>query len=183
MNKMRKRFNVKWLWFLLLAVIASFCILYWFILNELSEAFEKSLQDVTPEEIFKEYVWNKADLIPTEVNNINGVEGIIPYSSTGPAFVRFNASQRFIDDLVKTKFSWYEAYSPVPCRFMFNNLNQQLMKDFPERFMWWHPEEIISPMCYKAQGTQGDDFRYLLIGLKEGTVYFYQNASCGVCPD
>ena len=184
MNEMKKRFNKKWLWFLLLVVITSCGILYWFIVTELSEVFEKSLQDVTPEEVFKEYVWNEDDLIPAEVNNINGVEGIIPYGSTGPAFVHFDASREFIDDLVGTKFTHYEEYTEIPCKFVFNTINQQvLLTDFPEQFTWWHPEEISLPRCYKAQGTQGDDFRYLLIGLEQGSVYFYQNASCGLCPD
>ncbi|MCP4372221.1 MAG: hypothetical protein GY797_29495 [Deltaproteobacteria bacterium] len=176
---MTKRFNVRWLWFLLPALILLSCIPCSFMPTEP----EKSFRDVTPEEVFEEYIWTKG-IIPTEVSNINGVEGAEPFSSTGPAFVRFGASPKFIDELVETKFSWYEEYSLVPCRFMFNSLKPQaLYRDYPKELTWWHPEEIILPMCYKAQGLQGDDFRYLLIGLEDETVYFYQNASCGACPD
>jgi len=67
---------------------------------------------------------------------------------------------------------------------MFNSSKpQSLHGNYAEELTWWHPEEIILPTCYKAQGRQGDDFRYLLVGLEEETVYFYQNASCGLCPD
>jgi len=102
---MTNRFNIKWLWFLLAILIILLCISYKFFVTESFESSEKSFQDVTPEEVFQEYVW-KDDIIPTEVKNINGVEGIVWFSSTGPAFVRFNAPQKFINKLVETKFSW-----------------------------------------------------------------------------
>lgn len=135
--------------------------------------------DRTPEEVFLKYVWWT---IPPEVTQIEGVEGLVPFSE-GPAYMRFKADKSFIRKLITTANN-YGTYSPASsCTFFDNISSHKLIQDFPEKFKWWNPSEVDSPVCFSAQGTQGDDFKYILVDFDMGIVYFYRNATCGLCPD
>jgi hypothetical protein len=144
------------------------------------EIEECNFKDNTPEDIFLRHIWGS---IPPEITRIEGIEGAEVFTE-GPVFVRFEATKSFITELIEHDDPNYGQYSSASCA-IFDNISQyhDLIQRFPDRFKWWNPSEVSSPVCYSAQGYQGDDSKHLLIDSEHGIVYFYRNATCGLCPD
>jgi hypothetical protein len=143
---------------------------------------ECSFQTETPQIIFETEVWGSSGRqIPAEIGEIQGAEGRVPFSN-GPAFVRFRASSSVITKILTNGYG-KNPYEIISCDVFYRiGSSQYLIQRFPEEFDWWRPAEVISPVCYSAQGMQGDDVKYLLIA-PDSTVYFYRTATCGLCPD
>lgn len=147
----------------------------------------------TPEEIFVKYVLDyQSDLYPTEVTGIQGVEGAIAFGVQGPAFLKFTATDQFITELLKRESSYgqygrpgqYTAYSKQPCTLFHQVSNHPLQEKFPDKFDWWQPLNITSPVCYQSVGNHyNDGSKRLLVDFEENTVYFYNSEICQICQD
>ena len=144
------------------------------------EHLEKcNFTDADPETVFREYVWH---VIPTSVKNIEAVEGMV-LLSWGPAFVKFEASTSFIDQLIEDD-GFQSSFVQVPCTNIYNIATEdRLVTEFPNRLGWWNPLEAREPVCFQSQGPQADDFGLLLFDRGGGSVWFYQSATCVMCPD
>lgn len=155
---------------------------------------EHGLTDAMPEEVFKKYVQDyRSELnFNDEITQLEGLEGAIAYGVQGPAFVRFEATDAFINELLQRESSFglygrpakYNLYVSMNCTFFQEPSIHALMRQFPERFEWWEASNVSSPICYQSLGEHyNDGGKYLLIDPKNNTVYFYNSEICQICQD
>ena len=175
-----KRESRHWVIVAILAGLVVCSALYWLgRILFLSGSFTKQ----TPEEILRSYVWPYDGGAISQATAIEGVARVY-FGYHGPAFLKFTATEDLIASMLERDYGYNGMYSPSPCSVFYAAASQDpVMVSFPNRFGWWTPSEVVSPVCYRAQGHQSDDLRYLLIGADSTSVYFYRTATCGLCPD
>ena len=138
------------------------------------------LLDKLPEVIFQVRFMDGLP-IPAEVSEIYGVEGSGYFGeSPGPAYIRFKATSSFIQELVTKDYGRNGIYTPAPCQNV--PYSDFYIEQFPERFEWWQPLEVASPVCYRAHTCTLYDEKFLLVDPANSIVYFYRTPVCGLCP-
>jgi hypothetical protein len=114
--------------------------------------------------------------VPAGVIKVEVAEGPIAFGySNSPLFVRFEATQSFIKELIEKDYGMYGRYSLMPC-------DDSPIKDGKIWTGWWRPSEVVSPVCYLARTCILDDRKYLLIDPNKNIGYFYRSSICGLCP-
>lgn len=146
--------------------------------NQIENGFNFS--NVTSEEVFQRYILEYGASIPSEVKQIQGIEGKI-FGYAGPAYIRFQATNKFINGIIEK--GYVDPFVEIPCHDFLEASSKYLVKNYPKKFEWWHPTEVTSPICYHAQGGQYDDAKYLLVDNDDEVVYFYRTPTCGLCPN
>ncbi len=114
--------------------------------------------------------------VPVGVTKVQVAEGPIAFGySNPPLFVRFEATQSFIKELIEKDYGMYGVYSLMPC-------DESPIKDGKIWAEWWRPSEVVSPICYSAPTCILYDEKYLLIDPDKNNGYFYRTSICGLCP-
>lgn len=141
--------------------------------------------DMEPEDIFKRYMFDEypSPPIPSEVTQIKGLQGSPRLNSgwQGPVFLRFDASERYIHELIEREYP-YGSYAQISCTQFFDTREQQSYPtEFPELFEWWSPAEVSEPVCYqlKLDNHNANAARYLLVDSTTNEVYFYRTFVAG----
>lgn len=165
-----------------IVIIFSTIIVVWFGCRFAVYQIGKALtfSQASPEQIFRGYLLddyeylssdNEFDVntipIPAQVTTIQGVEIVIISPLNRKAYLRFRASETFIDELTTKEYENYN-YTSVECRSFFTSSQTVYLEDYPEEFDWWTPLEVETPICY-----HGNDTRFLLIDTNHNEVYYY----------
>ncbi len=168
---------------LFIAIVTIFGVVVYQAYQVLYEPYSRQVSigvaffDIEPEDIFKRYMFDKypPPPIPSEVTQIKGLQGSPRLNSgvQGPVFLRFDASEEFIGELIEQKY-YYGSYAEISCEKFFDTREQQNYPiEFPELFEWWHPVEVVNPTCYRVKS------RYLLIDNDKNQVHFYRTFVAG----
>lgn len=145
-------------------------------------------------EVFEEYVLDYQSRLEVskEVTQIEAVEGYEGFGITGPAFLKFRATDAFINELLQRESDFgvhgnpskYSSYTPMTCTFFQKSSLHPLMEKSPHRFEWWKTSGISSPICYGSSGDHyNDGVKYVLIDRENNIVYFYNSEICQMCQD
>ncbi len=135
----------------------------------------------SPEKIFRGYVLDDYEYlfsdkgfdvnsipIPAQVTTIQGLEIVIISSLNRKAYLRFRASEAFINEMIAKEHEYYN-YTSIGCHSFFTSSQTVYLKDYPEEFDWWTPLEVETPICYRVNDT-----RFLLIDTNHNEVYYYR---------
>lgn len=134
----------------------------------------------TPEQIFSVRLLDNHP-IPSGITNIQAMEGSTAFGySNGPAYIRFEASDDVMSQLIEIDYGIFGVYEPTPCENSPFDDNQ--VGTFSAAARWWKPSKLPSPTCYYAQTCMIYDEKYLLIDIEESIGYFYRTPVCGLCP-
>ena len=101
------------------------------------------------------------------MTTIQGVEIVIISQLNRKAYLRFRASEDFINEMITKEYEFY-SYSSIECHNFFTSSQTVYLQNYPEEFNWWTPLEVETPICY-----QSDDTRFLLIDTNHNEVYYY----------
>lgn len=123
--------------------------------------FGRKVSRDTPERDFSEYVWQDKE-VPSSVTQIQAVTAI-SFGYNGPAYLRFNAAESFVIEMIEKDYGYNGTYSVCLCSEFFVAAQKDIAMLSSRDLVWWTPEKIDSPRCYAAQGHQSDDSRYLLV--------------------
>lgn len=116
----------------------------------------------TPREMFEHLI---QEPLPPGVRNLEGVGDTWQGYSI---YLRFQASQEFIDSLIAADYR-PATWTKIASKF-------KLPKGYDEFEPGWKPDAIDKKECYQADVSNdwtGNGTHYLLIDRETGTVYFY----------
>lgn len=146
-----------------------------------------SFEDKTPEEIFRQFVLTDNKSIPPTVTQIEGLEGAGLDPLKGPVYIHFQATSTFITQMLEKDYQSYNPYTTIPCDDFLEAVRKPyFIRDYPEKFEWWKPSEIGSPVCYRSGSKRAfyeDEAKYLLVDIDNGEAYFFRTITPLIAPD
>ena len=172
-----KRFNpVKWIVIIILVIGCGACVYGYWQLSKLHAFLPPPRPTRTHEQIFGSRVFD-GQPIPQGITDIEAIEGPVDFGySNGPAYVRFQATDTSLKEIIETDYGFNGMYTSVSCKY--SPITDNLIK-----VEGWRPSEITSPICYSTATCVLYDEKYLLIDKDNNMGYFYRTAICGLCPN
>lgn len=172
---MKRLTLIKWIGTIILLFICGVCARGYWQFSKIQASLPPVTPTKTPEQIFLSRVLD-GQLVPPKELKVQAIEGSMAfgYGST-PAYVRFEAIDSFVTEIIERDYGFYGAYTPMPCA------NSPITDDLiaSER---WQPSKVTSPVCYSTSTCILYDVKYLLIDPDNNVGYFYRTAICGLCP-
>lgn len=135
----------------------------------------------SPEEVFQTFVLGYDLKMPSTITLIKGLEPSHMDPLKGPVYVRFKTDNTFIAEMLETDYQYYNTYSEIPCEHFFKTVQKfSYIQTYPEKFDWWQPSDVVSPICYRSGRKTpfyDDEARYLLINSEISEVYFFRTVT------